>query len=157
MDIPVKDIPKKMMDIILSGSGKEYIEFHYVNDFGTERNNRIQFEGVINNIARRYKETSSDFIRETLEKYMAENDCPTCEGYRLNQEALAVFIQDKHISQVTEQSITEALQFFNTLQLTEKEAKIANMVLKEIKDRLYFLQNVGLNYLTLSRASGTLD
>ena len=157
MDIPVKDIPKKMMDIILYGSGKEYIEFHYVNDFGTERNNRIQFEGVINNIARRYKETSSDFIRETLEKYMAENDCPTCEGYRLNQEALAVFIQDKHISQVTEQSITEALQFFNTLQLTEKEAKIANMVLKEIKDRLYFLQNVGLNYLTLSRASGTLS
>ncbi|MFD2132725.1 excinuclease ABC subunit UvrA [Pseudogracilibacillus auburnensis] len=157
MDIPVKDIPKKLMNKVLYGSGKEYIDFYYVNDFGSERKNRIQFEGVMNNIARRYKETSSDYIRETLEKYMAENACPTCEGYRLNAEALSVFIQDKHISQVTELSITEAYEFFKSLKLTEKEAQIANMVLKEINDRLLFLMNVGLSYLTLARASGTLS
>src|SRR5690625_2226619 len=157
MDIPVKDIPKKMMDIILYGSGKEYIEFHYVNNLGKERNNRIQFEGVINNIARRYKETSSDFIRETLSKYMSETACPTCDGHRLNQEALAVYIQDKHISQVTELSVAEAVEFFSSLKLTEKEAQIASMILKEINDRLYFLKNVGLNYLTMARNAGTLS
>src|SRR5699024_10441517 len=157
MDLPMKKIPKKQMDIISYGSGKDKIHFHYVNDFGRAKSSDIQFEGVMNNIARRYHETSSDFIRETLEKYMAENDCPTCHGYRLNERALAVFIANKHISQVTELSIHEALDFFNELNLSKKDAQIANMVLKEINDRLYFLQNVGLNYLTLSRASGTLS
>ena len=157
MDIPVKDIPKRQMNKILHGSGKEYITFHYVNDFGRERNSRIQFEGVISNIARRYRETSSDFIRETLEKYMAENACPTCDGYRLNAEALAVFVADKHIGQVAQLSITDAYTFFHSLHLSEKDAQIANMVLKEINDRLLFLMNVGLNYLTLARSSGTLS
>src|SRR5690625_1222227 len=157
MHIPVKDIPKKKMDKILYGSGKEYVDFHYVNDFGSEKRNRIQFEGVIQNIARRYKETSSDFIRETLEKYMAEHDCPTCHGYRLKEEALCVLIHNKHISQVTEMSINEAYQFFNHLQLTEKEEQIARLILKEINDRLNFLMNVGLDYLTMARASGTLS
>lgn len=157
MDIPVKDIPKKQMDKILYGSGREYITFHYVNDFGRERNNRIQFEGVIGNIARRYRETSSDFTRETLEKYMAENACPTCEGYRLNTEALSVRIGDKHIGQVTELSITEAYNFFQSLKLSEKDVQIADLVLKEINDRLLFLMNVGLNYLTMARSSGTLS
>lgn len=157
MNIPVKKIPKKQMDIILYGSGKEYIQFHYVNDFGKERNNQIQFEGVMNNVARRYKETSSDFIRETLEKYMRQKACPACDGYRLKEEALAVYINGKHISQTTDLSITEALDFFETLELTEKEQQIAHMILKEIDDRLYFLRNVGLNYLTLSRSSGTLS
>src|SRR5699024_9571018 len=108
------------------------------------------------NIERRYHETSSDFIRETLEKYMAESDCSTCHGYRLKEEALSVFIQGKHISQVTDLSITEAMDFFDSVNLTEKELQIANMILKEINDRLTFLRNVGLNYLTLSRAAGTL-
>ena len=157
MTIPVKDIPKKQMDIILYGSGKETLTFTYVNDFGKTKSSKIQFEGVMNNIARRYHETSSDFIRETLEKYMAENECPSCHGYRLNEKALAVFVQDKHISEVTDFSISEALAFFQGLSLTEKERQIANMILKEINDRLYFLQNVGLNYLTMSRASGTLS
>ena len=157
MDIPVKDIPKKQMDKILYGSGREYITFHYVSDFGRERNNRIQFEGVVGNIARRYRETSSDFIRESLEKYMAENACPTCDGYRLNTEALAVFVADKHIGQVTELSIKEAYEFFQMLELNEKDAQIAQMVLKEINDRLLFLMNVGLNYLTMARSSGTLS
>lgn len=157
MDIPVKDIPKKQMDKILYGSGREYITFHYVNDFGRERNNRIQFEGVIGNIARRYRETSSDFTRETLEKYMAENACPTCEGYRLNTEALSVRIGEKHIGQVTELSITEAYNFFQSLELSDKDVQIADLILKEINDRLLFLKNVGLNYLTMSRSSGTLS
>ena len=157
MDKPVKDLTKKEMNIILYGSGKEYLTFHYVSDFGKERNNRIQFEGVLPNIARRYRETSSDFIRETLGKYMAETACPTCDGHRLNQEALAVFIQEKHISQVTELSVTEAYEFFQQLELTDKEAKIASMILKEINDRLYFLKNVGLNYLTMARSAGTLS
>ena len=157
MDKPVKDLPKKQMDIILYGSGNETISFRYETDFGKIRNNNIQFEGVINNIARRYKETSSDFIRETLGHYMAETACPTCEGYRLNREALSVYIQDKHISQLTDVSITEAITFFNGLELTEKDQQIASMILKEINDRLYFLQNVGLNYLTMSRSAGTLS
>src|SRR5690625_4647456 len=157
MDKPVKDLPKKQLDIILYGSGKDYIDFNYVTDFGKKRNNRIQFEGVMNNIARRYKETSSDFIRETLGSYMAETACPTCHGYRLNEEALSVQIQGKHISEVTELSIAEASTFFNKLDLTDKEVQIANLILKEINDRLHFLQNVGLNYLTMARASGTLS
>src|SRR5690625_2977904 len=157
MHIPVKDIPKKKMDKILYGSGKEYINFYYVNDFGTERRNRIQFEGVIRNIARRYNETSSDFIRETLEKYMAEHHCPTCQGYRLKEEALCVLINKRHISQVTELSITDAYHFFKQLQLTDKEEQIARLILKEINDRLEFLMNVGLDYLTMALASGTLS
>lgn len=157
MNKPVKDLPKKQLDIILYGSGKEYIKFHYVTDFGKKRNNDIQFEGVINNISRRYHETSSDFIRETLGNYMAETACPTCEGYRLNPEALSVFIQGKHISQVTELSVADAYDFIQSLELDDKDRQIASMVLKEINDRLYFLQNVGLNYLTMARAAGTLS
>ncbi|WP_269411827.1 excinuclease ABC subunit UvrA [Lentibacillus daqui] len=157
MDVPVKNLSKQQMDIILYGSGKERIHFHFVNDFGKVRDNEIMFEGVVNNIARRYRETSSDFIRETLEKYMTHKDCPTCHGYRLKEEALAVLINGLHISQVTDFSITEASQFFGTLELTEKEEKIARMILKEISNRLTFLNNVGLDYLTLSRAAGTLS
>ncbi|GAA0589671.1 excinuclease ABC subunit UvrA [Virgibacillus siamensis] len=157
MDIPVKKIPTKQMNKILYGSGKEKIHFYYKNDFGNIRDNDIFFEGVLNNIARRYKETSSDFIRETLGKYMAHTKCPDCKGYRLKEGALAVLINNMHISQVTDYSIVEAKEFFNNLDLTEKEAKIASMILKEISDRLDFLNNVGLEYLTLSRAAGTLS
>ncbi|MGY0693550.1 excinuclease ABC subunit UvrA [Virgibacillus sp. FSP13] len=157
MDTPIKKLPKKQLDIILNGSGKEKVHFHYVNDFGNVRDNQIMFEGVLNNIARRFRETSSDFIRETLEKYMAHKNCPTCNGYRLKEEALAVLINNLHISQVTDFSITEAKEFFNSLNLTEKEEKIAQMILKEIGNRLEFLNNVGLDYLTLSRAAGTLS
>src|SRR5699024_10470521 len=127
------------------------------NDFGREHKNDIKFEGVMNNIKRRYHETSSDFIRETLEEYMAESDCPSCHGYRLKDEALSVLINGKHISALTEFSIVEAKEFFDTLELTKKENEIATMILKEINDRLLFLINVGLTYLTLSRASGTLS
>lgn len=157
MDKPVKDIPKEKMDKILYGSGKEKIHFHYVNDFGNVRDNDIVFEGVVNNVARRYRETSSEFIRENLEQYMAQKACPTCKGYRLKQEALAVQINGLHISEVTNFSIVEAQNFFQSLQLSTKEMQIAKMILKEISNRLEFLNNVGLDYLTLSRSAGTLS
>src|SRR5690625_1299658 len=157
MDIPVKDLPKKQMNKVLYGSGKDKIRFYFVNDFGKSRDSMIHFEGVMNNIARRYRETTSDFTRETLEKFMAVKNCPTCDGYRLNEEALSVLINGLHISQVTDYSINEAEDFFSHLTLTEKEEQIARLILKEICDRLDFLNNVGLDYLTLSRSSGTLS
>lgn len=157
MDVPVKDLPKNEMDIILNGSGKEKIRFYFKNDFGKVRDVEIVFEGVIQNIDRRYRETSSDFTRETLEKYMAVNKCKTCKGYRLKKEALSVLIDGKHLGLITEYSVTEALDFFRGLKLSEKEQQIARLILKEIDNRLEFLNNVGLDYLTLSRVAGTLS
>ncbi|PJW14490.1 excinuclease ABC subunit UvrA [Geobacillus sp. Manikaran-105] len=157
MDVPVRDLPKEQLDKILYGSGGEPIYFRYTNDFGQVREQYIAFEGVVRNIERRYRETSSDYIREQMEKYMAEQPCPTCQGYRLKKESLAVLIGGKHIGEVTAMSVTEALAFFEGLELTEKEAQIARLILREIRDRLGFLQNVGLDYLTLSRSAGTLS
>ncbi|MEK6459969.1 excinuclease ABC subunit UvrA [Heyndrickxia faecalis] len=157
MDTPVKDLPKHQMEIILYGSGNERIYFHYENDFGQVRDNMIQFEGVLNNIERRYRETSSDFTREQMEKYMAQQPCPKCKGYRLKPESLAVKVGGKHISEVTDYSIAEARTFFAHLELTEKEQAIARLILREIESRLGFLVNVGLDYLTLSRSAGTLS
>ncbi|OQP07617.1 excinuclease ABC subunit A [Geobacillus sp. 46C-IIa] len=157
MDVPVKDLPKEQLDKILYGSGGEPIYFRYTTDFGQVREQYITFEGVIPNVERRYRETSSDYIREQMEKYMAEQPCPTCKGYRLKKESLAVLVGGKHIGEVTAMSVTEALAFFEGLELTEKEAQIARLILREIRDRLGFLQNVGLDYLTLSRSAGTLS
>ncbi|GIN19708.1 excinuclease ABC subunit UvrA [Siminovitchia fordii] len=157
MDVPVKDLPKEQMEKILYGSGAEPIRFRYQNDFGQVRESNIRFEGVLKNVERRYRETSSDYIREQMEKYMAEQPCPRCKGYRLKEESLAVKIENKHIGQVTELSIQDAAQFFQSIHLSEKEIKIAQMILKEIDERLSFLVNVGLDYLTLSRAAGTLS
>ncbi|MBY0123416.1 excinuclease ABC subunit UvrA [Bacillus sp. S/N-304-OC-R1] len=157
MDVPVKEIPEHLFDKILYGSNGEKIFFHYENDFGQVRENLIEFEGVIRNVERRYKETSSDYIREQMEKYMAQQPCPTCKGYRLKKETLAVLISGQHIGNVTELSVEEAFKFFDELNLTEKEMKIANLIFREIKERLGFLVNVGLDYLTLSRAAGTLS
>ncbi|WP_025727147.1 excinuclease ABC subunit UvrA [Heyndrickxia ginsengihumi] len=157
MDTPVRDLPKHQMDKILHGSGSEKVYFHYENDFGMVRDHYIEFEGVIRNIERRYNETSSDFTREQMEKYMAQQPCPKCKGYRLKPESLAVKINQKHISEVTEFSIAEAAHFFHHLDLTEKEQTIANLILREIDSRLGFLNNVGLDYLTLSRSAGTLS
>ncbi|MED4974650.1 excinuclease ABC subunit UvrA, partial [Geobacillus thermoleovorans] len=157
MDVPVRDLPKEQLDKILYGSGGEPIYFRYTNDFGQVREQYIAFEGVIPNVERRYRETSSDYIREQMEKYMAEQPCPTCQGYRLKKESLAVLVGGKHIGEVTAMSVTEALAFFDGLELTEKEAQIARLILREIRDRLGFLQNVGLDYLTLSRSAGTLS
>lgn len=157
MNIPVKDIPKHLFEKVLFGSKEDDIYFRYENDFGQIREGYIQFEGVIRNVERRYKETSSDFIREQMEKYMAQHHCPTCKGDRLKKETLAVLINNHHIGKVTSFSIQEANNFFDHLDLTEKETKIANLILREIKERLGFLINVGLDYLTLNRAAGTLS
>ncbi|KOS60697.1 excinuclease ABC subunit UvrA [Lysinibacillus agricola] len=157
MDVPVKDLPKEKMDKILYGSGKDKIHFHYENEFGNVRDQMIEFEGVVRNVERRFKETSSDYVREQMEKYMAQQACPSCKGYRLKPETLAVKIADKHVGEVTQYSIQEADTFFKELDLSEKDMKIARLVLREIEERLGFLVNVGLDYLTLSRAAGTLS
>ena len=156
-DVPVSELSDEAMDIILNGSGEEKIRFVYTNEFGNTRDNSIYFEGVLRNVARRYHDTSSDFVRDQMEKYMAVHNCPACDGYRLKPESLAVKIAGEHIGHVTERSITEASVFFESLELSEKDAQIAKLILKEIEERLSFLRNVGLDYLTLSRAAGTLS
>ncbi|MBT2685366.1 excinuclease ABC subunit UvrA [Bacillus sp. ISL-37] len=157
MDVPVKDLQDHEMDKILYGSDKDRIYFRYENDWGQVRENYIVFEGVLKNIERRYKETGSDYIREQMEKYMGEHACPTCKGYRLKRETLAVLVDGRHIGEVTALSVEEAHQFFQSLELSEKEMKIANMIFREITERLGFLINVGLDYLTMSRSAGTLS
>jgi excinuclease ABC subunit A len=157
MDVPVKDLQDHEMDKILYGSEKDRIYFRYENDWGQVRENYIVFEGVLKNIERRYKETGSDYIREQMEKYMGEHACPTCKGYRLKRETLAVLVDGRHIGEVTALSVEEAHQFFQSLELSEKEMKIANMIFREITERLGFLINVGLDYLTMSRSAGTLS
>lgn len=157
MDIPYKDIPKDQKDKILYGSNGEQIYFKYDNEQGHVREAMIEFEGVVSNVERRYKETTSDFIREQMEKYMAQQSCPTCKGHRLKKEALAVFIGELHVGEVTKMSVKDAFDFFDTLELTPKKAQIANLILREVKERLGFLVNVGLDYLTLNRAAGTLS
>ncbi|ABS75560.1 excinuclease ABC subunit UvrA [Bacillus velezensis] len=157
METPVKDLPKHQLDKVLYGSGDERIYFKYENDFGQVRENEIEFEGVLRNIERRYKETSSDYIREQMEQYMSQKSCPTCKGYRLKKEALAVLVNGRHIGTITELSVGDALEFFKNLTLSEKDMQIADLILREIVERLSFLDKVGLDYLTLSRAAGTLS
>ena len=157
MDIPVKDVPEHHMDKILHGSDGEKILFHYENDYGQVRENLVEFEGVLRNIERRYRDSSSDMIRDQMEKYMAERACKTCKGYRLSKQSLAVKVEGRHIGEVSELSIEKALAFFNNITLSEKEAQIAKLILREIDERLLFLINVGLDYITLSRSAGTLS
>lgn len=157
MDTPFENLPKEHQNIILNGSNGENFHFHYENDFGGVRDVEVPFEGIVNNINRRYAETSSDFTRDQMRLYMTELTCQTCHGYRLNPQALSVQINQTNIGQVSEDSINRALEFFETMSLSEQEKIIAKPILKEIKDRLSFLRNVGLDYLTLSRASGTLS
>lgn len=157
MDTPVKNLPSSQMEKILYGSGTDTIYFRYENEFGQVRENYIEFEGVLKNVERRFRETSSDYVREQMEKYMADHRCPTCKGYRLKKEALAVLINGMHIGKITSLSIEEANEWFQHLDLTEKEQTIAKLILREILQRLGFLSNVGLEYLTLSRAAGTLS
>lgn len=157
MDVPVKTLPKEQMDKILYGSGNDKIHFHYENDFGNVRDQQIEFEGVVTNVARRFKDTSSDYVREQMEKYMTQQHCSTCKGYRLKKESLAVKVNDLHIGEVTAFSIVNAVRFFKDLTLSEKDYQIARLILREIDERLSFLVNVGLDYLTLSRAAGTLS
>ncbi len=157
MEVPLKNIPRHLMERILYGSDGEEIYFRYENDFGQIRENKVEFEGIVANVARRYRDTSSDYIRDQMERYMAQHPCPTCEGHRLKKESLAVFIDGFHVGHVTNYSIKEAYNYITNLNLSEKEAKIAHMIIQEIQQRLGFLINVGLDYLTMSRAAGTLS
>ena len=157
MDTPFEQLSQQEQNIILYGSGEEAFHFHYENDFGGVRDVDIAFEGVMSNIKRRYHETNSDFTREQMKLYMTELPCNVCHGYRLNRQALSVKVGGEHIGQVSEKAITEALHFVDQLILSEKEQTIAQTIVKEINDRLSFLRNVGLDYLTLSRAAGTLS
>lgn len=158
MNEPWEDLPKKVRQIILHGSGEEEVKFVY--DDGMRRyETRKPFEGVITNMDRRHKETDSDWAREELEKYQAEAACEVCSGYRLKPETLSVKIGGLHIGQVCEQSIRDADGWFRDIdkKLTSQQREIAVRILKEIRARLKFLNNVGLDYLTLARASGTLS
>ncbi|GAX90819.1 excinuclease ABC subunit UvrA [Effusibacillus lacus] len=157
MNVPVEEIPQERLAKLLYGAPGEKIRFHYENDFGQTKVAEVFFEGLIPNLERRYRETASDYIREFIEEYMSAKPCPACNGDRLKPEVLAVRIHGYNISQVTRLSVNEALDYFENLQLTEKEEAIARLILKEIRSRLGFLRNVGLDYLSLSRAAGTLS
>ncbi|WP_129044684.1 excinuclease ABC subunit UvrA [Companilactobacillus metriopterae] len=154
---PFKKLSKKEKNMILYGAGDKTFHFHYENDFGGVRDVDVPFEGVITNIDRRYHETNSDFVRETMRKYMTELKCPVCKGKRLNEKALAVKIDGKDIAEVSSFSIKEDMPFFDNLTLGEQKTVIAKPILKEVRDRISFLINVGLDYLTLSRSAGTLS
>lgn len=156
MDTPFSELPQAQQRLLLYGS-QERIPFRYKNDFGRVRERVIRFEGVIPNLARRHRETSSEHVRDLTEAYMSETACPTCRGARLRPESLAVLVGGESIHAVTERSITEALRFFQSLELDEKDAAIARLILREIESRLAFLADVGLDYLTLNRAAGTLS
>jgi excinuclease ABC subunit A len=156
-DIPFEKLSKQHQEVLLYGSKGDKIYFRYKNEFGQVRENHIIFEGIVHHVERRYKETSSDYIREQLEGYMSQKPCPTCKGARLKKDSLAVTIHQQNIDYVTRLSIGEAEQFFNSIELTEKERTIANLILREIGERLGFLVNVGLDYLSLNRAAGTLS
>ncbi|WP_068497137.1 excinuclease ABC subunit UvrA [Paenibacillus kribbensis] len=156
-DVPVSQLTTEQMNIILHGTADQKIRFRYENDFGQRKEAHVTFEGIIPNLERRYRDTASDGIREFIEGFMSAKPCNTCKGHRLKKESLAVTIQEHNIAYVTDLSITEAAHFFQTLELSEKEKSIANLILKEINSRLGFLVNVGLEYLTLSRSAGTLS
>ncbi|MGL5648573.1 MAG: excinuclease ABC subunit UvrA [Clostridium sp.] len=156
LETPIKDLDREIVDIILYGTNGERVKVDYVKD-GIKATYNVAWEGEINSLQRRYMETNSDVIKGEIEQYMSDNHCPKCKGARLNKEALAVTVGDKNIFQFTEMPIREELQFINSVKLSEKEAIISDQILKEIKSRLEFLLNVGLDYLNLSRSSGTLS
>lgn len=157
MDTPFEKLTKKEQKVILYGSGKKEFHFHYKNDFGNVRDTDMPFEGVVNNVERRYNTTSSDYTRRVMREYMTELACPVCGGKRLNREALSVKVAGTDIADLSDFSVGEALKFFDELELSKNNTTIATPIRKEILDRLRFLRNVGLEYLTLSRQAGTLS
>ncbi|APB31045.1 excinuclease ABC subunit UvrA [Vagococcus teuberi] len=156
-DIPFKDLTKEQKELLFRGSGEKTFHFHYKNEFGGVRDVDIPFEGILTNINRRYHETNSDYTREQMKLYMTELTCETCQGYRLNKEALSVKIDGKHIGEISELSVNHSLNYMSELNFGEQDTMISQPILKEIRDRLSFLENVGLGYLTLSRSAGTLS
>ncbi|TDL98918.1 excinuclease ABC subunit UvrA [Macrococcus brunensis] len=156
MKKPFNKLTKKERDIILYGS-PEQITYKFRQDNGVSRSRTMAYEGIVNNIDRRFHDSPSDFTREQMRKYMTEEVCETCEGYRLNEQAMAVKINGEHIGQVVKRSIGQALKYYEEIELTEKEKMISNLIIKEITSRLSFLNNVGLEYLTMDRRAGTLS
>ncbi|MDO4539578.1 MAG: excinuclease ABC subunit UvrA [Syntrophomonadaceae bacterium] len=156
-DKPLKDLTEKQLHLIMYGNGEERFGIAYINSYGEEKELHTKFEGVINNLARRYSETKSESSREELEKYMSSTFCTTCEGRRLKTEVLWVLLGGRSIAEVTSLSIRECQDFFDSLVLDQREQIIARQLLKEIRSRLNFLIDVGLDYLTLSRPAGSLS
>lgn len=154
---PFEDLPKKARDVVLHGSGRTNIAFKYVNDRGDVVNRNHPFEGILNNMQRRYKDTESNAVREELTKYISNTSCQSCGGSRLREEARNVFVDDINMPVLAEWSIGDTMAWFESLKLEGQRAQIADKILKEIRDRLGFLVNVGLNYLTLSRSAETLS
>lgn len=154
---PFKSLSKKFQNIILNGSGAEEVEFQYSNDRGDLRVKRHPFEGILNTLDRRYKETESSSVRDDLSKYISTQSCSSCHGTRLRLEARSVFVGDTTLPEICEMSIQDSMAFFSSLELKGQKAQIADKVMKEINERLHFLINVGLNYLNLSRSADTLS
>lgn len=157
MAVPFAELAEDDKKLLLWGSGDRLFHFHYTNEFGNTKDVDIAFEGVLNNIERRYKETSSDFVRDTMLTYMAEQSCKACKGYRLNEKARSVKIADRHIGEVCELAISDSIDWIKTLALSAQDSQIAEPIVKEVSNRLGFLDNVGLEYLTLGRTAGTLS
>lgn len=157
LETPWEDLPLKTQEVILRGSGRTEIEFRYMNDRGDVVVRKHPFEGILHNMERRYRETESNSVREELSKYIANKSCTSCGGSRLREEARHVFVDNRNLPVIAEQSIGDALAFFEGLNLTGQRAQIAEKILKEIVERLGFLVNVGLNYLSLSRSAETLS
>ncbi|MEZ9420144.1 excinuclease ABC subunit A [Vibrio breoganii] len=154
---PFKSLSKRIREIILKGSGRTEVEFKYINDRGDIRVKTHPFEGILNTLERRYRDTESNSVREDLAKYISTRSCKSCDGTRLREEARNVFVQDTPLPNIVEMSISEALEFFENMSLEGQKAQIAEKIMKEINDRLSFLVNVGLNYLNLSRSAETLS
>lgn len=156
METPFKDLPKKVQNIILYGTQGEKVKFVFSGRYGT-REYEYAFEGVVADVARRYNETSSEYMKQEYEDLMTDTPCPTCNGARLNPDALAVTVGDTNIYEVTEMPIGDVQGFFKNIKLTDRQLQIGSQILKEINERIGFLVDVGLNYLTLSRSAGTLS
>ena len=157
MDKPFSKLTAKQKETLLYGAGMKQFHFHFENDFGSKRDVNMAFEGVIPNIERRYRDTNSMFNRNILRRYMTSQECKACHGYRLNPQALAVKIDGMHIGEVSDLPVDQALEFFDKQKFSEQKEMIARPILKELHDRLTFLKNVGLDYLTLSRSARTLS
>jgi len=156
VDTPFEELPKKIRDVVLYGSGDEIIEFRYFGDSGVQKR-RHPFAGIIPNLERRYRETDSRIVREELSKYISQQDCSSCHGQRLNREARHVFVADTNLPTITAWPIEKCLQFFEGLELEGRRGEIARKIVKEVHERLHFLVNVGLDYLTLDRKADTLS
>ena len=157
LTVPYQDLPEKFRNILLYGTGNEKLQYDYTNRAGYVQHRNHTFEGLVNNLERRYRETGSEWIKEKMEVYMRVSPCPKCHGRRLRPELLAVTVGGKNIMEFCDMSVVEAMEFINGLELSVTHRKIAEEILKEIRGRLQFLANVGLDYLTLSRASATLS